>query len=185
MDRTCSSFSFFFSCPFLAGGAPFPGAYEWPDPQPGADFPGLPKEATSQNVLLISPCPIKRLLVAQIKGQVGTSLCIHRDIFSFEAVPLKTCMFVPVMKSLWQRKTHFTVVLHLVLVLQVTSRGGLVKSLYRPGLMPHLRWLGDFPKVTFSKEWSLKHWFSRCYVRYLSAVHKAPSGRVTGPILAH
>lgn len=165
--------------------APLPGAYEWPDTLPGADFLGLPKEATSQNVLLTSPRPIKRLLVAERAGQVGISLRVHRDILSIKAVPWETCTCVPVMKSSWQRKSHFTVVLCLILVLQVASHVGLVKSLCCPGLMPHLWWLGDFPKVTFSKEWSLERWFSRHYVRFLSAAHKAPSGRVMGPIFIH
>lgn len=42
--------------------------------------PGHPKEATSQNVLLPSPHPVKRLPAASVSGPVGTSLHVHRGI---------------------------------------------------------------------------------------------------------
>lgn len=71
-----------FPCAPLPASAPLPTASEWPGTRPGADFPALPKETLSQNVLLPSPCPVKRLLAAQISGQVGTSSRIHRDVFS-------------------------------------------------------------------------------------------------------
>lgn len=82
-----------FPCAPLPASAPLPTASEWPGTRPGADFPALPKETLSQNVLLPSPCPVKRLLAAQISGQVGTSSRIHRDVFS--------------RRSLWKRAHSF------------------------------------------------------------------------------
>lgn len=108
--------------------APLPGPSEGPDAQPGTDFPGRSKKAASQDVLLPSPCLIKRLLVAQINEQVETSWRMHRGISSFKAVSLKTCTFFPVMKPFWQRDAHATEVWHIILVLQLTSFVGLAMS---------------------------------------------------------
>lgn len=93
-----------------------------------------------------------RDFIAEIKGRVGTSLSIHRDIFSLEAVPLNTCTFLPVIKSSRPREAHLTVVSRLTLALNLTCPVGLHKSLYLPGLGPGLRWERDLPTVTFSQE---------------------------------